>query len=181
VRNSVKGRPRHFADSGKEKFSNRMIAYFRNGNSSPDNRPNVVSSGCLGFQITKLPNYKIRLLPCRHPRICVTGRRPLQFGLLDFTARCPTQPTRRLWASSCFVVARSVAANYRAACRGRSRAEWIAKIGLVVEEADETVFWLEMLSDCEIVPVKRCEDILKEARELSAIFTASQHTARRAG
>jgi four helix bundle protein len=75
----------------------------------------------------------------------------------------------------------SVAANYRAACRGRSRAEWIAKIGLVVEEADETVFWLEMLSDCGIVPSQRCEDILKEARELSAIFTATQHTAKRAG
>lgn len=75
----------------------------------------------------------------------------------------------------------SVAANYRAACRGRSRAEWIAKIGLVVEEADETVFWLEMLSDCQIVASQRCEDILREARELSAIFTASRHTARRAG
>jgi len=75
----------------------------------------------------------------------------------------------------------SVAANYRAACRGRSRAEWIAKIGLVVEEADETVFWLEMLSDCGIVASQRCEDILKEARELSAIFTATQDTARRVG
>jgi four helix bundle protein len=75
----------------------------------------------------------------------------------------------------------SVAANYRAACRGRSRAEWSAKIGLVVEEADETVFWLEMLSDCGIVPSQRCEDILKEAHELSAIFTAAQHTARRTG
>jgi four helix bundle protein len=75
----------------------------------------------------------------------------------------------------------SVAANYRAACRGRSRAEWIAEIGLVVEEADETVFWLEMLSDCGIVPSQRCEDILKEAHELSAIFTAAQHTARRTG
>jgi four helix bundle protein len=74
----------------------------------------------------------------------------------------------------------SVAANYRAACRGRSRAEWMAKIGLVVEEADETVFWLEMLSDCDIVPSQRCQNILKEARELSAIFTATQHTARRA-
>jgi len=74
----------------------------------------------------------------------------------------------------------SVAANYRAACRGRSRAEWIAKIGLVVEEADETVFWLEMLSDCGIVASGRCDDILNEARELSAIFTASRHTARRA-
>jgi four helix bundle protein len=75
----------------------------------------------------------------------------------------------------------SVAANYRAACRGRSRAEWIAKIGLVVEEADETVFWFEMLSDCGIVSAERCEDILKEAKELSAIFTASRHTARRVG
>jgi four helix bundle protein len=63
---------------------------------------------------------------------------------------------------------------------GRSRAEWIAKIGLVVEEADETVFWLEMLSDCGIVPSQRCEDTLKEAHELSAIFTATQHTAKRA-
>ena len=75
----------------------------------------------------------------------------------------------------------AVAANYRAACRGRSRAEWIAKIGLVVEEADETVFWLEMLSDCDIVNSERCKDILKEACELSAIFTASRHTARRTG
>jgi len=73
----------------------------------------------------------------------------------------------------------SVAANYRAACRRRPRDEWIAKIGLVVEEADESVFWLEMLSDCSIVRSEKCEDILKEARELSAIFTSSQHTARR--
>jgi four helix bundle protein len=79
------------------------------------------------------------------------------------------------------VAANHVAPSYRAACRGRSRAEWIANIGLVVEEADETVFWLEMLSDCDIVPSGRCADILKEARELSAIFTASQHTARRVG
>jgi four helix bundle protein len=64
---------------------------------------------------------------------------------------------------------------------GRSRAEWIAKIGLVVEEADETVFWLEMLADCDIVSGERCKDILQEACELSAIFTASGHTARRAG
>jgi four helix bundle protein len=74
----------------------------------------------------------------------------------------------------------AVAANYRAACRGRSRAEWIAKIGLVVEETGETVFWLEMLSDCDIVSSERCKNILKEACELSAIFPASRHTARRA-
>src|SRR3954470_14894397 len=72
----------------------------------------------------------------------------------------------------------SVAANYRAACRGRSKAEFIAKLGVVAEEADETVFWLEMLMDCEIVPAAKLQDILKEARELTAIFSASQHTAR---
>ena len=73
----------------------------------------------------------------------------------------------------------SVAANYRAACRGRSRAEWISKIGIVVEEADEVVFWLEMLVDCEVIPESKLADLLKEAHELSALFTASQSTARR--
>lgn len=72
----------------------------------------------------------------------------------------------------------AVAANYRASCRARSKAEWIAKIGIVVEEADESVFWLEMLSDCEIVQLKKLELILKEAHELSALFTASQRTSR---
>jgi len=72
----------------------------------------------------------------------------------------------------------AVAANYRAACRARSRAEWLAKIGIVVEEADESVFWLEMLLDCGILPAGRLEDLLCEARQLAAIFTASRRTAR---
>jgi four helix bundle protein len=72
----------------------------------------------------------------------------------------------------------AVAANYRAACRSRSRAEWLAKIGVVVEEADESVFWLEMLSDCNIVPLPKLEMLLKEAHELAALFTASRRTAK---
>jgi four helix bundle protein len=72
----------------------------------------------------------------------------------------------------------AVAANYRAACRARSRAEWLAKIGIVVEEADEAVFWLEMIVDCGVMPLSRLEDLLSEARQLCAIFTASRHTAR---
>ena len=74
----------------------------------------------------------------------------------------------------------AVAANCRAACRARSRAEWIAKIGIVVEETDETVFWLEMLRDCGIVAPKKLDLLLKEAHELSALFTASQRTSRSA-
>lgn len=74
--------------------------------------------------------------------------------------------------------ATSVAANYRAAGRSRSRAEFISKISTVVEEADETVFWLEMLSDAEIVRKKEVEMLLTEANELLAIFAASQRTAK---
>ena len=74
----------------------------------------------------------------------------------------------------------SVAANYRAACRGRSRAEWMAKIGIVVEEADETVFWLDLLIETGIVTPERSKDLLQEATELVAIFGASLRTAKAA-
>jgi four helix bundle protein len=74
----------------------------------------------------------------------------------------------------------SVAANYRAACRARSRAEFVAKMGVVVEEADEAILWLELLTESGIVPLKKMESLLKEAHELTAIFTASKRTARKA-
>jgi four helix bundle protein len=64
----------------------------------------------------------------------------------------------------------SVAANYRAACRARSRAEFIAKIGIVVEEADETVFWLELMTETGILRPEKIPELLAEANELLAIF-----------
>jgi four helix bundle protein len=73
----------------------------------------------------------------------------------------------------------SVAANYRAVGRARSQAEFIAKMGVVVEEADESVFWLELLVDSGIVPRNRLEDLITEANQLVAIFVVSQKTARR--
>ena len=72
----------------------------------------------------------------------------------------------------------SVAANYRAACRARSRAEFIAKIGTVIEESDETVFWLELLREGGIVTKDHTESLLAEANELLAIFAASSKTAK---
>ncbi|MBI5476579.1 MAG: four helix bundle protein [Ignavibacteriales bacterium] len=74
--------------------------------------------------------------------------------------------------------ATSVAANYRSVCRARSKAEFISKIGIVVEEIDETILWLELLVECEIIQEKRLEDLLKEANELLAIFASSQYTAK---
>ena len=75
--------------------------------------------------------------------------------------------------------ATSMAANYRAAGRGRSRAEFLAKLGLVVEEADETVFWLELVEEAQIVAPELLSDLHKEAEELLSIFSASLRTARR--
>jgi four helix bundle protein len=74
----------------------------------------------------------------------------------------------------------SVAANYRAVCRARSKAEFVAKIGVVVEEADEVILWLELMTESGIVPLVKTEALLKEANELTAIFAASQRTARQA-
>lgn len=75
--------------------------------------------------------------------------------------------------------ATSVAANYRAVCRARSRREFIAKIGLVVEEADETVFWLELLGESDVVSSEWLTLQRTEATELLAIFAASERTAKR--
>ena len=74
--------------------------------------------------------------------------------------------------------ASSVAANYRAACRARSHAEFIAKLGVVGEEADETLFWLEMLVETGTVPEERMAELLDEARQLTAIFVASRKTSK---
>ena len=75
----------------------------------------------------------------------------------------------------------SVAANYRAACRSRSRPEFAAKIGVVAEEADESAFWIEFLADAGIVKKRRVAELLKEAQELTAIFTASRQTTKQSG
>ena len=72
----------------------------------------------------------------------------------------------------------AAAANYRAACRARSKTEFIAKIGIVVEEMDETLFWLELLVDAQIVPSGKMRQLTDEANQILAIFAASQRTAR---
>ena len=75
--------------------------------------------------------------------------------------------------------ATSVAANYRAACRARSKAEFIAKLGIVEEEADETLFWLEMIEEAELLPTSRLEALKTEANEIVAITVTSIKTAKK--
>ena len=72
----------------------------------------------------------------------------------------------------------SVAANYRAACRARSKAEFLSKLGVVVEEADETVFWLDLLVDSRLVRAEAVEALRIECNELVRIFASSLATAK---
>ena len=72
----------------------------------------------------------------------------------------------------------SVAANYRAACRARSKAEFISKIAIVVEEADETIFWLELLVDANVVAAVSIAPLRDECEELLKIFSSSLATAK---
>jgi four helix bundle protein len=72
----------------------------------------------------------------------------------------------------------AVAANYRAVGQTRSRAEFIAKIDIVAEETDEVAFWVNLIADGRLVPSSRFADLQKEAKELSAVLAASQHTAK---
>jgi four helix bundle protein len=75
----------------------------------------------------------------------------------------------------------SAAANYRAACKARSRAEFIAKIGVAEEEADEVRFWLELLCEDKLLPAIRLTELQQEARQLTAMFAASPKSAARGG
>ena len=70
----------------------------------------------------------------------------------------------------------SVAANYRASCRSRSKAEFVAKIGTVLEEADESLRWIELIVGANLLPPKRCEPLLLEANELVSIMVATRRS-----
>jgi four helix bundle protein len=72
----------------------------------------------------------------------------------------------------------SVPANYRAACRGRSKAEFIAKLGIVEEEADESALWLELIIEGGLLTEGRVRDLHKEANEITAMMASSKKTAR---
>jgi len=75
----------------------------------------------------------------------------------------------------------SVAANYRAVCRAKSQADFISKLGTVVEEADETVLWLELFEEAEVCPADKVRLLRQEAEELMHVFASSLATARSGG
>lgn len=90
----------------------------------------------------------------------------------------PSCPESRIIGQQLLRSATSVAANYRAACRARSRPDFVNKLGIVEEESDETLFWLEFLTDAGLVRRERLNDLISEAKQLTAIFVSSRQTAK---
>jgi four helix bundle protein len=96
--------------------------------------------------------------------------------VLKLIEQLPNTIGGRVLANQVARSATSVGANYRAACRARSRAEFASKLGTVAEEADESLYWLELIRDGNFAPEKKLASLVFEADELTAIFTASRRT-----
>ena|SRR5688572_23306379 len=106
-------------------------------------------------------------------------KRTKQFALrmLTLADSLPTKASGRVLSHQIAKCGTSTAANYRAACKARSHAEFISKLGIAEEEADESEFWLELAMDHGLVKPNRLAPLHKEAGELTAILAASRKTA----
>ena len=94
--------------------------------------------------------------------------------VIRFFQRLPKTDEAKITGKQLLRSGTSVAANYRAACRSRSKQEFYAKICIVEEESDESLFWLELISESGIQTNAKIELILKEAKELIRIFSATK-------
>jgi four helix bundle protein len=105
--------------------------------------------------------------------------RTKQFALrvLNLIDALPRTAAGRAISSQLVRAATSVGANYRSACRARSRAEFAAKLGVAAEEADESLYWLELVRDGKLVPNNKLSLLLKEADELTAILASGRKSA----
>ncbi len=97
--------------------------------------------------------------------------------ILRLVAQLPKTTEGRIVGHQLIRCSTSVGANYRAACRGKSKADFISKLGIVEEEADESCYWLELIIEGSILSKAHADPLLKEANEITAIIVASRKTA----
>ena len=98
--------------------------------------------------------------------------------VIELCRELPNNREGRLIGNQLFKSGTSVAANYRAACRGRSKAEFISKLGIVLEEADETLFWLELIDEMAIHKGSSVGFLIQECDEITAIMVTSIRTSK---
>jgi four helix bundle protein len=123
---------------------------------------------------------------CQMPNERPSAKMDLQARTFDFALRVvrlvraiPKTVEGRAIGGQLVRCGTSVGANYRACCKARSRAEFISKIGIVEEEINESVYWLDLIIAAVVLPSPRVEPLLKGARELEKIFAKSRITATR--
>ena len=100
-------------------------------------------------------------------------------NIIRLCRNLPNNREGRLIGNQLFRSGISVAANYRAACRGRSKAELVSKLAIVEEEADETMFWLEIIQEMSISNNPLVDDLLKESDEIVATIVSSIRTTKK--
>ncbi len=106
-----------------------------------------------------------------------TRTKRFALDVIHLIAQLPKTVEARVVGNQLVRSGTSVGANYRAACRGKSKADFVAKLGIVEEEADESCYWLEIIIDGNILAVEQVQALLKEANEITAIIVASRKTA----
>ncbi len=99
--------------------------------------------------------------------------------VINFVEGLPNKRTAEILGRQLLRSGTSAGANYRSACRARSAADFIAKMGIVEEEIDESIYWMELLVESGIINTKDTQDLMKEANELLAITVSSIKTARK--
>ena len=113
------------------------------------------------------------------PRELQNRTKKFALRIISAFSRLPKLEEARVLGRQFLRSGTSVAANYRAACRARSAADFVSKINNVTEEADETLFWFELLVEAELVDMKLIDPLMKECEELLKIFAASLTSAKR--
>jgi four helix bundle protein len=112
------------------------------------------------------------------PRELQTRTKAFALRVIKLVDTLPRGTAGQVIGRQLFRAATSVGANYRAACRAQSRAEFAAKLSVVVEEADESLYWLELLQESGLIKPEPLAELLKEANELVAISIAARKTAK---
>ena len=108
-------------------------------------------------------------------------KRTFQLGIrcIRLAESLPKSTSSAVVAKQLIRAATSVGANYRAAIRGRSRADFISRMGIVEEECDEVLYWIEVLLELGLIPIARTAELQREANEILAIVVSSIKTARK--
>ncbi len=107
-----------------------------------------------------------------------TRKRGFALRIIRLAESLPEAPAAKVIRNQLLRCRSSIGANYRAACRARSKADFVSKMGIVEEEADETIYWMELLIDAGIVKQSRMAELLDEAGQILSIVISSIKTAK---